>query len=168
MRKLTYYLILMLMCACAKEGDLIAEEPIPHIIVAGGTVTIKTGRYSGEMWMYLPDRDTICVHAYREIYRDDKGYLVMRWWSFPDTATRTKDSDTLHYRMVYDNTNTSCGIQRSVYYYQVKSYMSGDKLIESGTVEHRYYYEGRMVKHLFGEWAAELKYVDHLTPMKPR
>lgn len=115
-----------------------------------------------------PDRDTICMSSYREVYRDDKGYLVMRWWSFPDTTTRIKNTDTLKYRMVYDNTNTSCGIQRSVYYYHARSYMAGDTLIESGTVEHRYYYEGRMVKHLFGDWRSEARYVDRLTPMKPR
>lgn len=168
MRELTYYLILMLMCACAKEGYLIVEEPIPQITSTEDTARIKTGRYSGEMWMYLPDRDTICMSSYREVYRDDKGYLVMRWWSFPDTTTRIKNTDTLKYRMVYDNTNTSCGIQRSVYYYHARSYMAGDTLIESGTVEHRYYYEGRMVKHLFGDWRSEARYVDRLTPMKPR
>lgn len=170
MKKHLNIFVILLIGITACEKDMVSGiEPVPEIVIESpDTVSIKTGRYSGEMWMYLPDRDTICMSGYREVYRDDKGYLVMRWWSFPDTTTRIKNTDTLKYRMVYDNTNTSCGIQRSVYYYHARSYMAGDTLIESGTVEHRYYYEGRMVKRLFGDWRSEARYVDRLTPMKPR
>jgi hypothetical protein len=163
-----FYIISIFLVACAKD-DIINIEPIKPIeIILTDTSNIKTGRYRGEMWLYLPDRDTIYNFSYREIYRDKKGYLIMRWWSHPDTTSKMKDADTLKYKMTYDNTNTSCGIQRSIYIYMSKSYMNEDTLIEFGTVEHKFYYQYNMIKHIFGHWSSESIYVDKLTPMKPK
>jgi hypothetical protein len=69
--------------------------------------------------------------------------------------------------MTYDRTNTSCGYQRSVYDFTAISYMVNDSLFESGTVRHRFWYEGRLLKDINGIWSAKLRYIDHLTPQKP-
>lgn len=166
-----YLIILFMICfiSCEKEYlDIKLEEQSEITIIQEDTFSIKTGRYSGEMWMWLPDRDTIEMTSYREIYRDNKGYLIMRWWSFPDTTSKMKDIDTLNYKMVYDNTNTSCGKQRKIYTYKVKSYMSRDSLIENGTVNHKFYYEDRLIKNIDGTFKSKSKYVDRLTPQKPK
>jgi len=68
--------------------------------------------------------------------------------------------------MTYDRTNTSCGLQRSIYDYSVTTIRKGDSVFESGAVRYRWYYEGNLIKDLQGTFTVKLKYIDKLTPNK--
>lgn len=46
--------------------------------------------------------------------------------------------------------------------------MVDNYLVESGTVDYEFYYYGKLVKQLNGVWYSRARWVDRLTPMKPR
>lgn len=164
MKYLIYFICLILL-SCEKEGiePLNPINPIPFISHRD-TSHFKTGRYRGETHLIIPGQEVDKIQpAYREIVQVNNDYLV-RWWSAPDTTALATISDTLHYTMVFDVTNTSCGLQRFVYDYTVTSYRINDSIFESGTVRHRWYYNNQLMKDMQGTFESRLKFIDNKTP----
>jgi len=161
---------LLLMCLSFTSCEVESIDPVaviqPHPFQSQrDTATFKTGRYSGESRLIIPGQVDITNPAYLELFQCENLYVV-RWWTSPDTVSLAAITDTLRYVMTYDRTNTSCGLQRSIYDCSVTTIRKGDSVFESGAVRYRWYYEGNLIKDLPGSFTVKLKYIDKLTPNK--
>lgn len=153
------WLILLCLAACEKPEDV---DPLPakperfmrYYRSEKDTRTPRPGKWSGQNTYDLPGVASTTIPAWRLIrYLNNSDSLFeLHWYSSPDSFTFVQPADTMRYTIVFDETNTSCGVQRTVWEWESTAYFRNDTMVEHGTVNYRWYYYGELRKQSRGTW----------------
>ncbi len=148
--------------SCTKDSEIVPEiAPKRHGRATWLTKDVRTpkqGIYEGQGSVILHSDSALINKAFRTIRYTSDSTVTIQWWSNPDTAILVDVADTLRYVYTSDQTNTSCGEQRTIYDYTSTGFVRNDTLFESGTVRYRWYYYGQLRKELNGTWESWVKF----------
>jgi hypothetical protein len=152
----------MMICliSCEKEpenpGSEITNRTARGFRTNKDVRTPKEGEWQGENTFDLPNVASKTMPAWRRIQYLNDSLFKVQWYSHPDTFDLVTPCDTMRYEMVFDQTNTTCGIQRTIWQWNVTAFMVGDTLCESGTIYYQFYYYGILRKESIGSWSSKV------------
>lgn len=156
MKLFPFLVIVLCLCACTKDETKLSDGALPfHPRPTPDFRVPREGLWEGCMHYNITGVVDQCIYAQRQIRYISDSTFTVKWWSTPDTCDTVIVADTMRYRMVYRSHNINCGDQLTLIAFDVAGYIRNDTLIETGTVNYSWFYNGVLRKYATGQLFAQ-------------
>ena len=148
MKNLILIISIFALIGCAKE-----QQPEP-VQLKTHQFTLKSdklesGIYPGYRWIDIPCAFTVDGSCTQTLTVDGDSLTVK--WCNETAPVKCLLSDTINYTITYDYTSDGCGNQRTVINYTMTGTFRNDSLIQTGQINYRYFYNGKLTKQCSGD-----------------